>query len=123
MFGANPDPETMKFAFWISVGIIGLLIIIVGVLYNENKKFSSTDLVQVQKAQREQMDKLATVVETTRETVNSLKTLVEIVKQQQDERDPRTERRLNEHSVEIKGIKDKVARLETRCDIHHSKQG
>ena len=58
------------------------------------------------------------VQETLAIAVNNLTTTVKLIEQQQSERDPRTEKRLNEHSIKLGKHELQIARLEMKCKIN-----
>ena len=126
----NPDPETLKFALGIAFGIISTLLAVVFYFYKQKQQSDKKDkeeeraeitlrINSLGKQQKESIDKLSTVVETVSETVNNLKTIVEVIRKQQDEKGPRTEKRLNTHSNEIQELKVRIATIETRYKINH----
>jgi beta-lactamase regulating signal transducer with metallopeptidase domain len=92
---ANPDIETLKLTLWVAGGIITLLLMVVA--YFLKKQISVSEVL------------------TT--AVNNLTTAVKLIEQQQSERDPRTERRLNEHSRELKEHKERIVKIETTLKI------
>jgi cell shape-determining protein MreC len=108
---ATPDIETLKLVLWIATSIIGILLLIVG--FYIRKSYSG---------QAEQFEKISEMVDTLSETVNSLKTVVEVIKRQQEERDPRTEIRLNEHSKRLSVLEKEYTKLDTVCRFNHPRK-
>lgn len=97
---ANPDIETLKLTLWIAGGIITLLLAVVA--YFLKKQISVSEIL------------------TT--AVNNLTTAVKLIEQQQSERDPRTERRLNEHAGRLDEHDRRITRVETTCNLNHPKK-
>jgi hypothetical protein len=92
-----PDYQSLKLTLWISGAIISLLLVVVAYF----------------------LKKQITVSETLSIAVNHLTTMVKIIEQQQSERDPRTENRLNNHSHRLNKHDQRLTRVETKCKIHH----
>jgi hypothetical protein len=108
---ANPDIETLKLTLWVAAGIITILLGIVA-WFARNKG---------ERANR-QMEKLEVIVNSLSVTVSNLKTVVEVIREQQNERDPRTERRLNEHGKRLDEHETRIVKVETRCKINHDEK-
>jgi len=94
---ANPDIETLKLTLWLAGGIITLLLLVVA--YFLKKQIRVSEVLTM--------------------AVNNLITAVKLIEQQQSERDPRTERRLNEHSAIMKEQGERIIALESICKMHH----
>ncbi|HCY40427.1 MAG TPA: hypothetical protein DHV48_03600 [Prolixibacteraceae bacterium] len=115
----NPNLETLKIVLWIAVGIISLLVIIIGYFVAEKFSTDKEELSKNEISQRQQMEKLSAMIEMVSKTVANLEKIVEVIKNQQEERDPRTERRLNDHSRQIKELDKRITKTETLCSINH----
>lgn len=124
------DIGVLKFILGIASVIIALLLTAVGYFikqrYSDEKKEReeerekiSKEINSLSKKQKESVDKLSSVVETVSDTVNNLKIIVEVIKEQQKDEHPRTERRLNQHSKEIQALHSRVVKLESHCHINH----
>lgn len=96
---ANPDVETLKLSIWVAVGVIAILLSIVAFFLQKTVK----------------------VQEILVTAVNQLTTAVTVIQKQQEERDPRTERRLNDHAKRLDNHQNRLSILETRCIITHKR--
>jgi len=115
----NPNLETLKIVLWIAIGVIALLIAIIGYFITEKFSTDKEELNKNEVSQQQQMDKLSAMIDTVGKTVVNLEKIVEVIKNQQEERDPRTERRLNEHSRQIKELDKRVTKTELICSLKH----
>lgn len=104
----NPDPEALKIVLYVAAVIITILLAIVG--YFVRSQFSG---------EKGRIDKLTCVVETLKETVNTVKGIVDVIKKEQEERDPRTERRLNDHARKLSRHDKAIVRIETKLNIQN----
>ena len=59
------------------------------------------------------------VSETLAIAVNNLTTTVKLIEKEQSERDPRTEKRLNDHSERINKCEHRLTKMETACRYNH----
>lgn len=121
------DIGTLKFILGISGVLIGFLLTVAGYFIKMKSGYDKKEREQIAEKindlacqQKEAIDKLSSVVETVSITVNNLRTIVEVIKEQQAEANPRTERRLNNHSKEIQDMKTRVAKIETYCRLDQS---
>lgn len=105
---ANPGVETLKLALYFAISIIGVCVLIIGYFIRIRSN-----------GEKERMDKLSEVVETIKTTVSNLDKIVEIIRKRQEDTDPRTERRLNEHARILDTHDRQIATIETKCNIHH----
>lgn len=105
---ANPNLETLKIVMWVAVGIIVMLLAIVGYFVRVHLS-----------GEKGRIDKLTAVVDTLRETVTTIKGIVDIIKKEQEERDPRTERRLNDHACKLSRHDKAIVRIETKLNIRN----
>jgi hypothetical protein len=96
----NPDYQSLKLTLWIAGGIISMLLFVVAYFLRKQIEVSETLAV----------------------AVNNLTTTVKLIEQQQSERDPRTENRLNEHSAKLGKHELQIARLEMKCKINHTEE-
>ncbi len=92
--------ETLKLAIWIAGIVISLLLAVV--VFFLRKQIS--------------------VSETLTMAVNNLTTAVEVIKTQQSERDPRTEKRLNDHARRLKEHGERIVVVEDRLSIGRGKK-
>lgn len=115
----NPNLETLKIVLWIAIGLIVLLIAIIGYFITEKFSTDKEELSKNEVSQQQQMDKLSAMIDTVGKTVVNLEKIVEVIKNQQEERDPRTERILNEHSRQIKELDTRVTKTELICSLKH----
>lgn len=92
---SNPDIETLKLTLWIAGSIIALLLVVVAYF----------------------LKKQICVSEVLTTAVNNLTTAVKLIEQKQSERDPRTERRLNEHSRRLDEHDKQIVKIETTLKL------
>jgi len=96
----NPGVETLKFAVGITGAIIALLLVIVAYF----------------------LRKQITVSESLTSAVNGLTLAVGVIQTQQNERDPRTERRLNSHSRQLQLHNGQIIRLSEKAKLKYDDQ-
>ena len=121
------DVGVLKFALGVAGVIIGFLIALTGFLIKErlfdDKKNREEERAEMTKKiqnlserHEESIVKLSSVVETVSETVNNLKIIVEVIRKQQSDAYPRTEKILDNHTREIQNINVRITKLEERCN-------
>ena len=93
----QPDIESLKLTLWVAGGVISLLILIVAYFLRKQIEVSETLAI----------------------AVNHLTTTVKLIEKEQAERDPRTERRLDDHDDRIGTCEDRLTAMETMCSYHH----
>ena len=93
----NPDYQSLKLTLWIAGAVISLLLAVVAYFLRKQIEVSETLAI----------------------AVNNLTTTVKLIEKEQSERDPRTEKRLNEHSDRLNKHDERLAQIETTCKIHH----
>lgn len=120
--GELNDVGTLRFVVGVSAAIIGLSLAIIGYLLKAKSDFEKKErkdisirVKNLSDQQKESIDKLSSVVETVSETVNNLKIIVEVIRKQQSDAYPRTEKILDNHTREIQNINVRVTKLEERC--------
>ena len=89
----NPDYNSLKLTLWISGSLIALLLAVVAYFLKKQIEVSETLAI----------------------AVNNLTTTVKLIEKEQSERDPRTEKRLNDHSERINKVEHRLTRIETVC--------
>lgn len=143
-FGANPDPELLKMILWLLFTFCGILLGITGYLINdkfrrqeedskrqneviekqkteidENEKTFQQYLEDFASAQKDQMKEMSGMITAVRDTVVTLDKTVLVMQKGLEERDPRTEKRLNDHARQLKLHGERLVRIEERCKIKH----
>lgn len=93
----NPDYQSLKLTLYIAGSVIVLLLGVVAYFLRKQIEVSETLVI----------------------VVNNLTTTVKLIEKEQSERDPRTEKRLNEHSVKLNKHELQIARLEMKCNINN----
>jgi hypothetical protein len=120
---ANPDIETWKLFTWILLSFTGFLIGVIVLLVktyftSQRKRIDEFEekLTTFDQKLTVQMKEIESVIASLKDAITDVRLLVELVKHQQSESDPRTERRLNDHGMRIDCLDKKVAILETKVE-------
>ena len=93
----HPDIESLRMTLWAAGGVISMLITVVAYFLRKQIEVSETLAV----------------------AVNHLTTTVKLIEKEQAERDPRTERRLDDHDERIGTCEDRLTAMETMCSYQH----
>src|SRR5690554_3378445 len=97
---ANPDYETLKLTVFIIGGVLSMLLTIVAFFLKKQ--------IEIQ--------------ETLTKAVNNLTTAVTVLENQNRDRHPVIERRLNEHGHRLDIYENRLTKIETTCDFYHGKK-
>lgn len=97
---ANPDYETLRLTVFIIGTVLSVLLSVVAFFLKKQ--------IEIQ--------------ETLTKAVNNLTTAVTVLENQNRDRHPIIERRLNEHSQRLDIYENRLTKIETTCDFHHGKK-
>jgi len=107
----NPTLETLKIVLYVALGIITVMALIIAYFFRQRESGESA-----------RMSKIEEIVATIEKTVNNLDKIVALIKSRQEDSDPRTEKRLNEHSMHLKRHDRQLARIETNLKIKYKEE-
>jgi peptidoglycan hydrolase CwlO-like protein len=97
---ASPGYDTLIFAFWIAIGIIGLLLLIVAHFLKRQNK----------------------IIDNLTKAVNGLNVTVGIIKNDNENRLPEISKQLDSHDKRLDEYGERITRVETKIEFNEKIQ-
>lgn len=111
------NPDVLRFAYYLLASLTALMASIISFLIIDKYKLTKKALTEREQEQRLYMDKIEGMLDRIKETVSNLSIIVEVIKTQQEERDPRMDMRLQNHSNKIKELDIRISKTEEHCRL------
>lgn len=102
------NPDVLRFGFSLALSLLSLMVGIVSFLLIDKFHITGKTIKKREEEQQRYMEKLGRMLDSIKETIINLSVIVEVIRTQQEERDPRMDRKLDRHSQQIRDLDVKM---------------